>query len=217
MDEREDESHPHPTEPLHSISSAERRDREIIRTERSMLARLGQAVKLADFMALMMVLATFFSAYATWRTALATSTIFAVADRPFLGVQQVAFLATDTQHPLIVVNFRNFGNIPALDAIVGAHALVDGKLVKESADAMSEQNAGILSPTVPHTFYVPISADQYQAVAAGKSNLQVHVRMVYKGPAHERQLCYFERFVYDVRANVFQASGGDDKCGTDVF
>src|SRR5579863_1064890 len=106
-------------------SSAERRDREIIRTERSLLARMGQVVKLADFMALLMVLATFFSAYATWRTALVTSAIFAVADRPFLGVQQVTFEGTDTSHPQILVNFRNFGNIPALDAIVSAHAVID--------------------------------------------------------------------------------------------
>jgi len=121
MDDHEEESREHPTEPLHSISSAERRDREIIKSERTILVRLGQAVKLADFMAILMVLATFFSAYATWRTALVTSTIFAVADRPFLGVQQVTFERTDAQHPTIAVNFRNFGSIQAMDAIVGAH------------------------------------------------------------------------------------------------
>jgi hypothetical protein len=198
-------------------TSADRRDRELIRTERSLLARLAQAVKLADFMAILMVLATFFSAYATWRTALVTSTIFAVADRPFLGVQQVAFEATDPQHPTIVVNIRNFGNIPALDAVVGAHAVVDGKLVQTSADTLSEMNAGILSPNVPHTFYLVIPLDQYQAVAAGKSKLQVHVQMLYKGPAHQQQLCYFERFAYDSRVNIFQASGGNDRCGADVF
>jgi hypothetical protein len=195
----------------------QRRDRDILRTERSLLARLAQAVKLADFMAILMVLATFFSAYATWRTALVTSTIFAVADRPFLGVQQVSFEATDPQHPAIVVSFRNFGNIPALDAIVGAHAVVDGKLVKPTANTMSEINAGILSPNVPHSFYVFIPLDRYQAVAAGKSKLQVHVRMLYKGPAHQQQLCYFERFAYYSRVNIFQASGGDDQCSTDVF
>src|SRR5579863_6539841 len=142
-------------------SSADRRDRDLLRTERSLLSRLAQAVKLADFMAVLMVLATFFSAYATWRTALVTNTIFAVADRPFLGVQQVSFETIDRQHPTIAVNFRNFGNIPALDAIVGAHALIDGKMVKASADNLSEINAGILSPNVPHTFYLFIPLDQY--------------------------------------------------------
>ena len=195
----------------------QRRDREIIRTERSLLARLGQAIKVADLMAVLMVLATFFSAYATWRTALVTSTIFAVADRPFLGVQQISFQETDTQHPMIVVNFKNFGSIPALDAIVGAHAVIDGKVIKAPADIMSEMNAGILSPNVPHSFYVFIPPEKYAAVAAGKSNLQVHVRMIYNGPAHQKQLCYFERYAYDFRMNVFQASGGDDRCGTDIF
>jgi hypothetical protein len=217
MDDHEEESQQHPTEPLHSISSAERRDREIIKSERTILARLGQAVKLADFMAILMVLATFFSAYATWRTALVTSTIFAVADRPFLGVQQVTIERTDTQHPTIVVNFRNFGSIHAFDAIVGAHAVVDGKVVKDPEVSMSETDAGILSPNVSHFFYVFIPPEKYQAVAAGKSKLQVHVKMLYKGPAHAQQLCYFERFAYDYRMGTFQASGGDDQCSSDVF
>ena len=108
MDDREKESQAHSTEPLNVISSAERRDREIIRSERSLLARLAQALKLADFMAMLMVLATFFSAYATWRTAMVTSTIFAVADRPFLGVQQIALEGTDTPHPRIMVNYQEF-------------------------------------------------------------------------------------------------------------
>jgi len=198
-------------------ASAERRDREIIRTERSILARLAQAIKLADFMAILMVLATFFSAYATWRTALVTSTIFAVADRPFIGVQQVAFSGTDPQHPVISVNFRNFGSIPALDTIISVHAVVDGKVVRLPAGTMSEMDAGIVSPNVPHDFYVFIPPEKYQAVAAGKSNLQVHVKVLYKGPAHQVQLCYFERFAYDLRVNVFMASGGTDICGTEVF
>ena len=195
----------------------ERRDREIIRTERSLLARIAQAVKLADFMAVLMVLATFFSAYATWRTALVTSTIFAVSDRPFLGVQQLAFQGTDTRNPAIVVSFKNFGSIPALDAIVGARALVDGKMVKTPADRMSETEPGILSPNVPHFLYVFIPPDKYQAVTSGESHLQIRVRMLYKGPALQTQLCYFERFVYDSRVSLFQAAGGTDKCGTDIF
>lgn len=201
----------------HTETSVEKRDREIIRTERSLLARLAQAVKLADFMAILMVLATFFSAYATWRTAKVTSAIFAVADRPFIGVQQVGFVGTDAQHPMISVNFRNFGSIPALDTIVSVHAVVDGKVVRPPAGTMSEIDAGIMSPNVPHDFFVFISPDQYQAVAEGKSNLQVRVRVLYKGPSHEMQLCYFERFSYDTRVNIFLASGGNDKCGTDVF
>ena len=198
-------------------SATDRRERDILRTERSLLARFTQAIKLADFMAILMVLATFFSAYATWRTAMVTSTIFAVADRPFLGVQQVAFEVRDPQHPMIVVQFRNFGNIPALNAIVGAHALVDGKLVKDPGERMLETEAGILSPNVPHSFYVSIPPDKYEAITGGKSNLQVHVTMVYNGPARDKQLCYFERFAYDFHSQIFEASGGDDRCGSQIF
>jgi hypothetical protein len=93
-----------------------------------------------------------------------------------------------------MVNDKNFGNIPALDTIVSVHAVVDGKIVKPDADAMSELNAGIVLPNVPHYFYVALPTDKYQAVTAGASNLQVHVSFVYRGPAHATQLCYFERF-----------------------
>jgi hypothetical protein len=217
MEDREKESQAHSTEPLNVISSAERRDREIIRSERSLLARLAQALKLADFMAILMVLATFFSAYATWRTAMVTSTIFAVADRPFIGVQQIALEGTDTPHPRIMVNYKNFGSIPALDTIVSVHAVVDGQPVRSVEEGMSEMDAGIVSPTVPHFFYATLPTDKYQAVAAGKSNLQVHVRILYKGPAHLMQFCYFERMAYDFRTNLFLASGGTDRCGTEVF
>jgi len=206
MDDHEKES---------PAQSSERR--EIIRTERSLLARLALAVRLADFMAILMVLATFFSAYATWRTALVTSTIFAVADWPFIGVQEITFRGTDTQIPTLLVNFKNFGSIPALDTIVGVHAVIDGKPLRPGPGAMSEIDAGIVSPNVPHYFYVALPPDKYQAVVAGKTNLQVHVRVLYKGPAHGTQLCYFERFAYDSRVSLFMASGGDDKCGTEVF
>jgi len=217
MDDNENESNQHRTEPMRTQSSVERLDHEIIRTERSQLAKLAQVVKLADFMAILMVLATFFSAYATWRTAMLTSTIFAVADRPFLGVQQVTFEGTDTQHPAILVNYKNFGSIPALDAIVSVHAVIDGKVVKPAPDTLSSIDAGILSPTVPHYFYATLTSDEYRAVATGKSNLQVYIRFIYKGPAQKAQLCYFERMAYNSRMGIFQASGGDDRCGTDVF
>lgn len=200
-----------------SEATAERREREILRTERSLLGRLAQAVKLADFMAVLMVLATFFSAYATWRTARVTSAIFAVSDRPFLGVQQVAFSQTDSQHPRVVVEFRNYGSIQAVNAIVGARALIDGKPVKDPEYPMTETDAGILSPNVPHAFNLTLPRDLYQAAVAGKSNMQVHVRMLYKGPAGDQKFCYFERFAYDYRSGIFGASGGDDRCGSEIF
>jgi hypothetical protein len=212
-----EESQPHSTEPLHGESSANRTEREILRTERSIFFKLAQALKLAEFMAILMVLATFFSAYATWRTAQLTRLVFAIADRPFIGVQQVSWEGIDTEHPAIVVNYRNFGSISALDALVSVHALVDGKAAKSNNGEMSAKEVGILSPTVPHFFRAFVSPDDYRAVTAGKSNLQVHIKIVYKGPGRDTQLCYFERMSYDSRTATFEASGGSDRCGSEIF
>jgi hypothetical protein len=216
MDEPANEARPGPAE-SRNIQAVAASEREILRNQRSIFARLGTALRLADLMAILMVLATFFSAYATWRTAAITGTILAVADRPFLGVQEVAFLPGDGVHPTILVNFKNFGSIPALDTIVSVHAVVEGKVVRTPGGGMSEMDAGIMSPNVPHYFYLSLPLEKYQAVAAGKSNLQVHVSLLYKGPVHEQLLCYFERYAYDARTMIFQASGGHDKCGTEVF
>ncbi len=67
--------------------------REILRTERRILS-------VADFMALLMVAATTFTALATWRTYKVSELIFAISDRPFLGVQQVTFERVDTAERL---------------------------------------------------------------------------------------------------------------------
>lgn len=197
--------------------SSERSGKESTRSDRSQLARLSQAIKLADFMAILMVLATIFSAYATWRTAEVTSLVFAVAYRPVLGVEKVAFEALDPSRPMIEVDFRNFSEIAALDAVVSVRAVVDGKVVKPPAGEISEMDAGIISPTVPHIFHAYLTPDLYQAVTAGKSNLQVRVRMLYKGPTHVAQYCYFERLEYDYRAQVFNSAGGSDRCSSEVF
>src|SRR5208282_5398155 len=122
MDDQENESQEHPTEPLHIQSSAERRDRDILRTERSQLAKLAQVIRLADFMAILMVLATFFSAYATWRTAMLTSTIFAVSDRPFLVVPHAQ------TELLIVISDFNL-DLPGLGVAEGVAERLSGNPV----------------------------------------------------------------------------------------
>src|ERR1700736_4953634 len=88
----------------------EAQEREILRTERRILT-------VADFMALLMVAATAFTAIATYRTYQVSELIFAISDRPFIGVQKVSFERTDTEQPAIVIDFRNFGPIPADGAI----------------------------------------------------------------------------------------------------
>jgi len=47
--------------------------------------RVSRGIGFADFIALLVVMATGVSAFATWRTARVTSLVFATADRPFMG------------------------------------------------------------------------------------------------------------------------------------
>ena len=190
---------------------------KLIRSQRSTIAKLSQVVKIADFMAFMMVLATLFSAYATWRTAQVTERIFAVTDRPFMGVSKVTFEQTDTATPVMSVMFRNFGQIPALDVLINVHALLDGKQLTQPNNAMSWNETGVASPTVPHYFYYYVTQDVYRAVLSGKARLQAHVTVEYKGSQRERVYCYFERIGYDFRSASFRMDGGGDKCGSDVF
>ncbi|MGH7779936.1 MAG: hypothetical protein ACREQR_08925 [Candidatus Binataceae bacterium] len=194
------------------------RERKLEERERSQLIRVGRAIRLADFMAILMVLATAFSAYATWRTAQVMRTVFAVSDRPFMGVVSVAFEEGQTASPRVAVKFTNFGKIPALDGFVSVHSIVDGKLIKANDGAMTTMDTGVISPGVAHFFYNYLAPDVYQAVVSGKSKMQVHVRILYKGPAHEEQLCYFERIFYDLHSATFRAGGGSDRCGgTAIF
>jgi hypothetical protein len=194
------------------------RERALERRERSQLQRVGRALRLADFIAILMVAATAFAAYAAWRTAEVTSLVFAISERPFLGIQQVAFEAPDSPRPRVAVEYRNFGKIPAVDSLFSVHLLVDGKLVKQQDGQLSAVETGIVSPTVPHFFYAFLPADAYHNVISGKDTMQVHVRMIYKGPARQNQYCYSERIVYDYRSASFRLGGGSDHCGqSEVF
>src|SRR5215471_11422147 len=66
------------------------------RWERAEERRVSHAIRLTDLLAVLMVIATGFSAFATWRTAQVTSLVFAIADRPFMGVAKLDFEATDS-------------------------------------------------------------------------------------------------------------------------
>ncbi len=186
-------------------------------SERSLTGRLISVTRFADFMAILMVAATAFSAFATWRTAEVTSRVFAMEDRPFLGVQRITFEHSQSLGPRAVVEYQNFGKIPASGAIITVGLFVDGKRVPEIANEMSSIAAGILSPGVPHYFYRYLPQATFDAVAAGKTHLMVHVRAEYKGPTGT-QFCYAERSVYDFRSESFRPAGGTDRCtDSDVF
>jgi hypothetical protein len=192
----------------------EEQGRELLLAEK----RTRRLINVTDLMAVLMVAATAFSALAAWRTAQVAQLIFAVSDRPFIGVQQVAFERADTEQPAIVVDFRNFGAIAAEGAIVKVQALLDGKPVPPRDGEMTMSDQGIVSPDVPHFFYVFLLSEEYKKVLAGASRLMVQVTVKYKGPEQRRQYCYFEKLFYDSYSASFRHAGGTDRCGShDVF
>jgi len=197
-------------------------ERELVRErrrERDEERRVSRAIGFADLMGFLMVIATGFSAFATWRTATITSLVFATADRPFMGVAKVQFEATDTQKPYISILYKNFGRIPAVDGIVSVNAWLDGKIAPDPIqEAMNVTETGSIPPEVDHFFYRYFSADSYRDIASGKAHLQIEWRIVYKGPAKGSEYCDFKRYAYDARTATFRHSGGSDKCrGQPVF
>lgn len=179
--------------------------------EKSLMRRLTEVLRFADFMALLMVAATVFSAYAAWQTSRVTSHIFSLEERPFVGVERAIFEQGDSPNPRAVVEYRNFGKIPASGAIVTVIALVDGKRVAASPNEMSSVSVGVISPGVLHFFYTYFSVDTYRSIVVGKASLMLHVRAEYQGPDGEA-FCYTERVIFDYRSAGFRPVGGTDRC-----
>ncbi len=196
----------------------EKRDRRIETQAREILATQRRILSVADFMALLMVAATAFTALATWRTYKVSELIFAISDRPFLGVQKVTFERADTTEPAIVVDFRNFGPIPADAAIISVSALLDGKAIPARDGEMSTLDQGVVSPEIPHFFYVFMLPDEYKKAVSGAAHLMVRVNIEYKGPALDRRFCYHKNLFYDPHTTTFRPSGGSSTCSnTDIF
>jgi len=202
-----------PPEPARTRSGMD----QLTPAEKSLMRRLTEVLRFADFMALLMVAATAFSAYAAWRTAQVTSHIFALEERPFVGVERVAFEQGDTANPRAVVEYRNFGKIPANGALITVVALANGKRVADMPNEMSSISAGVLSHGVPHFFYSYFPPDTYKSIVTGKASLMLQVHVEYRGPGAE-PFCYSERMAFDYRAAGFRPAGGTDRCsGSDIY
>lgn len=210
MSEHENPARQHDSEPRDNMPEVAATE-HLTTAEKSLMRRLTDVLRFADFMALLMVTATVFSAYAAWRTAQVTSHVFALEDRPFIGMERATFEQGDTPNPRAVVEYRNFGKIPASRAIVTVIALADGKRVADSPNEMSSTSVGVLSPGVPHFFYSYFPVDVYKSIIAGKTSLMLHVRAEYKGSGGEA-FCYAERVVFDYRSAGFRPVGGTDRC-----
>jgi hypothetical protein len=180
----------------------------LTRRERSMLREVVQFLGFADLMAVLMVAATAFSGYATWRTAGIAQALYRASERPYLGVQRVWMDRTAPQGVRVAVEYRNYGHVPAENTDIAERLLVDGHPV---LSAKRELAAGIISPGVPHFLHVHLDDTTREAVKSGKSSLIAIVAASYNSAAGHK-LCYLERFKYLPELDWFDADGGSPRC-----
>jgi hypothetical protein len=186
------------------------------RGERKVVQRLSDVLRFTDFMTAMMVIATIFSAFATWRTARVTNLLFTIAERPYIGAARVAIDSIDTEFARLVIDCRNFGQVSATAGVARVSVFIDGKLLPKAIGGVAIENIGIVSPTVPHLLFrfVPISL--FNPVRDGHSKMIVRIGFDYRGP-DQRQFCYNELMTYDRRLASFIPSGGNDQCGGQIY
>jgi hypothetical protein len=188
----------------------------IPRRERLAFRRLSDVLRFTDFMTFMMVVATAFSAFATWRSARVTSLLFAVAERPYMGVEQVTMALDDAQFARVVVDCRNFGQVQATGGVAQVGVMIDGKPLPHSSAAANTENIGIISPTVPHRIFRFVPKAVYEDVRNGVSRMVVHVKFNFRGP-DDRQFCYSKLYSYDTRSADFIPAGGSEQCDGEIY
>ncbi|MGD0290413.1 MAG: hypothetical protein ABSC63_12255 [Candidatus Binataceae bacterium] len=188
----------------------------IARDERTVVRRLSKVLRFNDFMTVMMVIATIFSAFATWRTAQVTNLLFAIAERPYIGVERVTVDSIDADFARVMVDCRNFGNVSANDGVARIDVIMDGKILSGTTAEADTQNFGIVSPTVPHRIFRFVPKALYEQVREGRSRMIVRVVFDYRGP-DQRQFCYSELMSYDRRTTDFISTGGSNRCDGQVF
>ena len=188
----------------------------IPRRERLAFRRLSDVLRFTDFMTFMMVVATAFSAFATWRSAHVTSLLFAVAERPYMGVEQVTMALDDAAMARVVVDFRNFGQVQATGGVAQVGLMINGKPLPHTSAAANTENIGIVSPTVPHLIIRFVPRSIYDEVRNGLARMIVHVKFNFRGP-DDRQFCYSKLYSYDPRAAVFIPNGGGEKCDGEIY
>jgi hypothetical protein len=208
-----------------SIASAERDSQSIEdfatapgipRRERLAFLRLTNVLRFNDFMTFMMVVATAFSAFATWRNARVTSLLFAVAERPYMGVEQVTMELNDAAMARVIVDFRNFGQVQATGGVAQVGLMINGKPLPHTSAAANTENIGIVSPTVPHLIIRFVPKTIYEDVRSGVSRMIVHVKFNFRGP-DDRQFCYSKLYSYDSRLAVFITAGGSEQCDGEIY
>jgi hypothetical protein len=176
--------------------------------DRSILRKLTSFMEFADLMALLMVAATAFSGYATWRTAIIAGELLMSSERPYFGVEGVNLDRSVAGDPRVFVEYRNFGHVPADEVNLQAMMFIDDRPLDSNTVA---RNVGILSPNVPHHIYFHVPRDRFALVATGHTTLSTQIHAWYKS-ASGRVFCYRERFVYTRDSGIFEISGGSSRC-----
>ncbi len=169
--------------------------------------RLGQILGVAELMTGLMVLATIFSAFATWRTSSIARWIYLASERPYVGVESVRLDDSKPNDPRVTIQYRNFGHLSSDETVIDSRVLIDGAPI----GAIDRLRAGILSPNVPHYIYRHLPPGKYAAIIDGKAAFEVEVKATYRG-FDRRRLCYFERFGYVADAKRFEVRGGTSHC-----
>jgi ATP-dependent Clp protease adapter protein ClpS len=186
------------------------------RDERTVVRRLSKVLRFNDFMTVMMVIATIFSAFATWRTAQVTNLLFAIEERPYIGVERVTVDSIDADFARVMIDCRNFGSVSANDGVAQVSVTIDDATLPETTPTAGIQNIVIVSPTVPHRIFRFVPKALYEQVREGHSRMIVHIVFNYRGP-DQRQFCYSEMMGYDRRTADFISIGGSDRCNGQIY
>ncbi|SRR5579875_1784794 len=168
--------------------------------------RIAGLLGFADLVAILMVGATMFSGFATWRTATIADQIMKSSERPYIGVEGITLDTDAAGGPAVAVDYRDFGHVPADGVRVRGELLLDGHRL-----VLVTKTVGIMSPQVPHVLFLHLTRDQFEAAIGGKAILSARFTARYNSAA-ERQFCYCEDFSYSRHAGMFEAVGGTTRC-----
>lgn len=189
-----------------------RQIREEARQERelrgSILRTLIGYLGFAELMAVLMVVATAFTAIATWRTATIAQDLLLTSERPYFGVHSVTLDNSRSSDPRVYVDYRNFGHVPADGVRIEVAMYVDGARLPVSS---LKRDAGIMSPDVAHHVFLHLPDGHYADVIAGRSKLITRISAWYKDSGRNL-FCYSERFAYEPDSGTFEIVGGSSRC-----
>ncbi len=189
--------------------------KDLEKTGRPTRITILELVGFQDFLALLMVLATALSAMATWRAARVTANVFMASERPYVGVQAIHVDLHNPAKPLLEVEFRDYGHIPADATVVSAWLTVGGKRLPNDRHQRHVVAAGVLSPQVAHFFHIEVPPNILQELLRGAVTLTVAVAISYTDET-QRSFCYRMNFLYNAATGNFDANGGSDRCGKGV-